>query len=318
MNDQTRAAAGGPGPGRHPRRRPLGQRPAGARLDGEGRRRRRPPGRVPRDDPDRLSGRGPRAARVLRARQRAGPRRPRDPARRRRPGRGRGRRRLPGAHRGQRPGAGGQAPDGRRPARRREPPPRRPAQRRRPAVRRHRRRPLLQAAPAQLRRLRRGPLLRARHRAADRAAARGRHRADRLRGPLGRARPVRCRRHGRRRPGLLPQRLPLRAREGRPAAAAGEPPRPESKAPILYCNQVGGQDELVFDGDSLVVDAPTASCSRGRPSSSSTCSPSTCRSRRPRRAGPRAGSGRSPSPGTCCPTSRCRRSSRAPRRSSSR
>jgi NAD+ synthase (glutamine-hydrolysing) len=29
----------------------------------------------------------------------------------------------------------------------------------------------------------------------------------------------------------------------------------ESKAPILYCNQVGGQDELVFDGDSLVVSA---------------------------------------------------------------
>jgi NAD+ synthase (glutamine-hydrolysing) len=29
----------------------------------------------------------------------------------------------------------------------------------------------------------------------------------------------------------------------------------ESKAPILYCNQVGGQDELVFDGDSLVCAA---------------------------------------------------------------
>jgi NAD+ synthase (glutamine-hydrolysing) len=29
----------------------------------------------------------------------------------------------------------------------------------------------------------------------------------------------------------------------------------ESHAPILYCNQVGGQDELVFDGDSLVVSA---------------------------------------------------------------
>src|SRR3954464_13501295 len=29
----------------------------------------------------------------------------------------------------------------------------------------------------------------------------------------------------------------------------------EAKAPILYCNQVGGQDELVFDGDSLVVSA---------------------------------------------------------------
>ena len=27
----------------------------------------------------------------------------------------------------------------------------------------------------------------------------------------------------------------------------------ECRAPILYCNQVGGQDELVFDGDSMVV-----------------------------------------------------------------
>ena len=48
-----------------------GQRRAGAHLDGEGRRGRRPPRRLPRDDPDRLSGRGPRAARVLRPRQRA-------------------------------------------------------------------------------------------------------------------------------------------------------------------------------------------------------------------------------------------------------
>ena len=29
----------------------------------------------------------------------------------------------------------------------------------------------------------------------------------------------------------------------------------EAHAPIVYCNQVGGQDELVFDGDSLVVSA---------------------------------------------------------------
>ena len=29
----------------------------------------------------------------------------------------------------------------------------------------------------------------------------------------------------------------------------------EAQAPIVYCNQVGGQDELVFDGDSLVVSA---------------------------------------------------------------
>jgi len=29
----------------------------------------------------------------------------------------------------------------------------------------------------------------------------------------------------------------------------------EAQAPVLYCNQVGGQDELVFDGDSLAVGA---------------------------------------------------------------
>jgi NAD+ synthase (glutamine-hydrolysing) len=29
----------------------------------------------------------------------------------------------------------------------------------------------------------------------------------------------------------------------------------EAHAPVVYCNQVGGQDELVFDGDSLVVSA---------------------------------------------------------------
>ena len=29
----------------------------------------------------------------------------------------------------------------------------------------------------------------------------------------------------------------------------------EARAPILYCNQVGGQDELVFDGDSMAVAA---------------------------------------------------------------
>jgi NAD+ synthase (glutamine-hydrolysing) len=40
------------------------------------------------------------------------------------------------------------------------------------------------------------------------------------------------------------QRLPLVRRR---AAEAG--------APIVYCNQVGGQDELVFDGDSLVATA---------------------------------------------------------------
>ena len=33
------------------------------------------------------------------------------------------------------------------------------------------------------------------------------------------------------------------------------PPAGEAGAPLAYVNLVGGQDELVFDGDSLVVDA---------------------------------------------------------------
>lgn len=40
------------------------------------------------------------------------------------------------------------------------------------------------------------------------------------------------------------QRLPLAARRAR-----------EAGAPLAYCNQVGGQDDLVFDGDSFVVAA---------------------------------------------------------------
>src|SRR5262249_7850743 len=40
------------------------------------------------------------------------------------------------------------------------------------------------------------------------------------------------------------QRLPLVARRAR-----------EAGAPLAYVNWVGGQDELVFDGDSMVVDA---------------------------------------------------------------
>ena len=69
--------------------------------------------------------------------------------------------------------------------------PRGAPERGRPALRRRGRRPLLQAAPAQLRRLRRGAVLRARLRAADRPAARDRRGADHLRGPLGGGRPVR-------------------------------------------------------------------------------------------------------------------------------
>ena len=67
---------------------------------------------------------------------------------------------------------------------------------------------------------------------------------------------MRRRRAGRRRPRRLPQRLPVRAGQGRPAAAAGPPPGGRGAGDrSLYCNQVGGQDELVFDGDSMAVSA---------------------------------------------------------------
>ena len=36
--------------------------------------------------------------------------------------------------------------------------------------------------------------------------------------------------------------------------------------PLVYVNQVGGQDELIFDGASMVFDA-TGELVRGRPSS---------------------------------------------------
>ncbi len=85
--------------------------------------------------------------------------------------------------------------------------------------------PLRQAPPAELRRLRRVPLLRARRPAARRAAARRRRRDRRLRGPLAGGRAAAGRLRRRRRAGRLHQRLAVRARQGRPARAARGPPR---------------------------------------------------------------------------------------------
>ena len=51
-----------------------------------------------------------------------------------------------------------------------------------------------------------------------------------------------------------PQRLPLLARSPRGTAGRTRPSgSAETGCPIVYVNQVGGQDELVFDGASLVV-----------------------------------------------------------------
>ena len=61
---------------------------------------------------------------------------------------------------------------------------------------------------------------------------------------------------GRRRAGREHQRLAVRAEQGRRAAAAGgRGARPRPSAAVAYVNMVGGQDELVFDGDSMVVAA---------------------------------------------------------------
>ena len=90
---------------------------------------------------------------------------------------------------------------------------------------------LLQAPPAQLRRLRRGPLLRPRRHADGGADRRRRRRADHLRGPVAGRRPVRGGPAGRRRPGGQHQRLAVRAEQGRRPAAAGPPPGRRGRAP---------------------------------------------------------------------------------------
>ena len=130
---------------------------------------------------------------------------------------------------------------------------------------------LLQAPPAQLRRLRRGPLLRAR-RHAEVVRIGGVDVALTIcedlwqaGGPFAAA--------GRAGVGLVVNingspyelnkddvRLPLVRRR---AAEAG--------ATVAYVNMVGGQDELVFDGDSMVVARGRRRCSPGRRSSPSTC-----------------------------------------------
>ena len=155
------------------------------RLDPRGRRRRRPPGRLPGDDADRLPGRGPGVPGVVRGRV---------------PGRAAsgwpptwpptGSATLP---------VRGRLPGRRRPGRGSAPTPTPGRGPRNALAVLHGGRvvaTLLQAPPAQLRRLRRGPLLRAR-RHADRGADRRRRRgADHLRGHVAGRRAVRGRRGG--------------------------------------------------------------------------------------------------------------------------
>ena len=60
----------------------------------------------------------------------------------------------------------------------------------------------------------------------------------------------------RRRDSARPQRLALRERQGRRAPRRSPCARvKETGLPLIYLNQVGGQDELVFDGASFVLNA---------------------------------------------------------------
>ena len=81
---------------------------------------------------------------------------------------------------------------------------------------------------------------------------------------------------------------PYYAGNGRARSACSRPGRPTPGAAIVYVNQVGGQDELVFDGASMVFDADGALLARapqfdeGARSSTSTCgrcSASACSTR---------------------------------------
>ena len=116
---------------------------------------------------------------------------------------------------------------------------------------------LPQAPPAELRRVRRAALLHARQRAARAVRhRRGPRRREHLRGRLEPERPHRRPGPGRRRAGRQHQRVAVLRRAPRRRGSACWPPGPPTRrARLVYVNQVGGQDELVFDGASMVFDA---------------------------------------------------------------
>ena len=119
----------------------------------------------------------------------------------------------------------------------------------------------LQARSAELRRLRREARLRRRPGArADRVPRRAPRRPG-LRGHVDagcRPRPWR----NRRRDAARHQRLALRADKQTSASRSPCARVKETGLPLLYVNQVGGQDELVFDGASFALDADVRSASQ--------------------------------------------------------
>ena len=228
--------AGGPCTAEHGRRGHRGERrPRGRRARARGRGRGRPDPRS-RAGADRLSAGGPAAAAGVRARLPRGPR-----------GRRRGRAPRRGAHR----------------LRRLE---RRVLQRRRPRRRRAGAGRLPQAVPAQLRRLRRGPVLRRRRRPAGGRGARGPGGRRDLRGHLV-PEP--------RWPATSPPRAstsicaisasPFHRGKGAWRERMLATRAADCAAYLAFCNQVGGQDELVFDGRSAVFDADGELVARAAP-----------------------------------------------------
>ena len=66
---------------------------------------------------------------------------------------------------------------------------------------------------------------------------------------------------------LCDQRQPVRAEQGRRARGSVLASGPGTRLPVAYVNMWGGQDELVFDGDSMVVAADGTVLARARSSS---------------------------------------------------
>ena len=152
-----------------------------------------------------------------------------------------------------------------------------PQNARRRAARRRRRRALRQAPPAQLRRLRRVPLLRARHRHAASSASHGVDVALAIcedlwqdGGPVADARRARA-------PGCCSCSTARRTSANKDDVRLALVRRRAAEAgcTLAYVNMVGGQDELVFDGDSLVVAADGEVLARADAVRRGACSSST-------------------------------------------
>ena len=138
-----------------------------------------------------------------------------------------------------------------------------------------RRAALSQGAPAHLRRLRRGPLLRAVSRTADAGARRPPPRHQHLRGRLERSRLLeaaplsprsdRGARARRRRRHRQPVGVAVHGRASTCSAKRCSAAwRASIGVPLVYVNQFGGNDDLVFDGRSCAFGADGAAIARGR------------------------------------------------------